>query len=97
MSHTENISKFEQFIKMICEAFEFEILNESCEFSDVVNGAWYEKYIVTAVGKGTCKIPRSSVQVGFECYWLSRCSQGMDGVSSLSDIFIACRSHLQRR
>ena len=42
----------EQFIKMICEAFEFEILNESCEFSDVVNGAWYEKYIVTAVGKG---------------------------------------------
>lgn len=42
----------EQFVKMLCEAFEYEISNESCEFSDVLKDAWYEKYIVTAVKKG---------------------------------------------
>lgn len=42
----------EQFVKMICEAFKYEIINEASEFSDVSNGAWYEKYIVTAVKKG---------------------------------------------
>lgn len=41
----------EQFVKMICEAFEYELINERTEFSDVEAGAWYEKYIATAVKK----------------------------------------------
>lgn len=45
----------EQFVKMICEAFKIEDVNESCDFSDVVSGAWYEKYIQTAVAKGIIK------------------------------------------
>ena len=42
----------EQFVKMICEAFQYETVNEVAGFSDVVSGTWYEKYITTAVKNG---------------------------------------------
>lgn len=42
----------EQFVKMICEAFDYELTSAETEFSDVLSGAWYEKYIAAAVARG---------------------------------------------
>ncbi len=38
----------EQFVKMILETVEVELVTETTGFADVANGAWYESYIATA-------------------------------------------------
>ncbi len=42
----------EEFVKLVCEAFGFEIITGDTGFVDVVSDEWYEKYINTAVSLG---------------------------------------------
>lgn len=48
----DNTVTREQFVKMICLAFKYDIIDEASDFSDVTHGEWYEKYIVTATKNG---------------------------------------------
>jgi len=42
----------EEFLKMVCEALEFDTSNSSVEFEDVTSDEWYAKYIASAVEAG---------------------------------------------
>ena len=48
---TNNVTR-EQFVKMILEAIDVEVVAGNNDFTDVVKGAWYADYIATAVSNG---------------------------------------------
>ncbi len=48
----ENTVTREQFVKMICEALDIKMGENSITFSDVEPGAWYEPYVKIAASQG---------------------------------------------
>ena len=42
----------EEFIKLVVELFDLTDKNAVCKFTDVPNGAWYEKYVASAHASG---------------------------------------------